>query len=79
VKEARKRHKNYLDKAQEDEKNYIKEGALYKILAILQDGIILHLNQHDKKPIEIGRNGWTIDEQLQDAVQEFIKLNNNPS
>jgi hypothetical protein len=79
VKEARKRHKNYLDKAQEDEKNYIKEGALYKILAILQDGIILHLNQHDKKPIEIGRNGWTIDEQLQDAVQEFINLNNNPS
>jgi hypothetical protein len=78
MKEARKRHKNYLDKAQEDEKNYIKEGALYKILAILQDGIILHLNQHDKKPIEIGRNGWKIDEQLQDAVQEFINLNNNP-
>jgi len=44
----------------------------------LQDGIILHLEQHDKKPIEIGRDGWNIDEQLQDAVQEFIKLNNNP-
>jgi hypothetical protein len=73
MKEARQRHKNYLDKAQEDEKNYIKEGALYKILAILQDGIILHLNQHDKKPIEIGRNGWNIDKQLQDAVQEFMK------
>jgi hypothetical protein len=78
MKEARQRHKQYLDKAQEDEQNYIKEGALYKILAILQDGIILHLQQHDKKPIEIGRNGWSIDEQLQDAVQDFIKLNNNP-
>ena len=78
MKEAREIHKKYLDKAQEDEKNYTKEGALYKILAILQDGIILHLNQYDKKPIEIGEDGWSIDEQLQDAVQEFIKLDNNP-
>lgn len=70
AKRIQEQEQNYI-------KNYIKEAAIYKILFILQNGIINHTIQHDRKPIERDRRGWDIDEELVKAVQEFINLPDN--